>query len=276
MLAHWETNAGFRHQRLTNRANRALARSSKYTGGSTTFMKMKVRLSKSLEREATLTETFKFTHTLKENKARFVDQRSQDHYRLKATTQQSQQNGEDAADGFLTSVVDSDVVCHETTSSPYKNRVYGLGSFFTSSLRTSTLSPPSGSAISRAIHPEEGMDLRLQEQELQRSLHQQAQEFNDYQEKYQEILTRMTSTNEFRLEFRESLEQMQRMEAQMEVYQAQMRTAGIDPAGGSTAVLLKVVAVALVAHKHRHRLLHRRLRATGLTTTMSTTWICRY
>ncbi|RYR08156.1 hypothetical protein Ahy_B05g075714 [Arachis hypogaea] len=95
LLVHWETDAEFRHQRLTNQANRASIRSSEYTNGSTTFMKTNARLLKSLERKATLAETFKYTHTLKENKARFVYQRSQDHYesytlRLEAATQQSQ------------------------------------------------------------------------------------------------------------------------------------------------------------------------------------------
>ncbi|RYR64007.1 hypothetical protein Ahy_A03g010166 [Arachis hypogaea] len=117
----------------------ASSRSSKYTGGSATFMKAKDRLLKSLDREATFAETFKYTHTLKENKAGFANQRSRDHYRLGAMTQQSQQIGEDAADGSAASAVDPDVVCHETASVPYKNRVYGVGSFFTSSLRTSTL-----------------------------------------------------------------------------------------------------------------------------------------
>ncbi|RYR50376.1 hypothetical protein Ahy_A07g036968 [Arachis hypogaea] len=41
LLVHWETDEGFRHRRLTNRANRTLARSSKYTGGPSTFMKTK-------------------------------------------------------------------------------------------------------------------------------------------------------------------------------------------------------------------------------------------
>ncbi|RYR04660.1 hypothetical protein Ahy_B06g084436 [Arachis hypogaea] len=80
LFAHWENNAGFKHQRLTNRANRALERSLKYTGGSATFLKTKAwlicssfNISKSLDHEATLAETFKYTHTLKENKMRFVD-----------------------------------------------------------------------------------------------------------------------------------------------------------------------------------------------------------
>ncbi|QHN96564.1 uncharacterized protein DS421_18g619620 [Arachis hypogaea] len=71
--------------------------------------------SKSLDREVTLAETFKYTHTLKENKERFLDQQSQDHYetytqRLEAVTQQFQQSGEDAADGSAVSVVDLDAV----------------------------------------------------------------------------------------------------------------------------------------------------------------------
>ncbi|RYR07761.1 hypothetical protein Ahy_B05g075191 [Arachis hypogaea] len=68
LFVHWETDEGFWHQRLTNRTNRASARSSKYTGSSTTFMKTRVRLSKSLDRKTTLAETFKYIHTLKENK----------------------------------------------------------------------------------------------------------------------------------------------------------------------------------------------------------------
>ncbi|RYR67434.1 hypothetical protein Ahy_A03g013785 [Arachis hypogaea] len=80
LYIHWETDKGFRHRRLTNRANMTSVRSSKYIGGSATFMKTKARLSKSLDRNAILAKTFKYTHTLKENKERFADQRSVDHY----------------------------------------------------------------------------------------------------------------------------------------------------------------------------------------------------
>ncbi|RYR62185.1 hypothetical protein Ahy_A04g019579 [Arachis hypogaea] len=68
----WESDEGFKHRRLTNRVNRASARSSKYTGGSATFMKKKAKLSKSLDYEATMAETFKYTHTLKENKESYT------------------------------------------------------------------------------------------------------------------------------------------------------------------------------------------------------------
>ncbi|RYR23506.1 hypothetical protein Ahy_B03g068717 [Arachis hypogaea] len=116
---------GFKHCRLTNRANRASPRSSKYIGGSAIFMKTKARLYKSLDREVTMTEIFKYTHTLKKNKERFANQRVADHY-------------------------------------PYKNRVYGLGSFFADNLRTSILRHSSTSTTSRLVDPEDDVDLREQ------------------------------------------------------------------------------------------------------------------
>ncbi|QHO00606.1 uncharacterized protein DS421_13g407910 [Arachis hypogaea] len=175
----------------------ASARSSKYIGSSATFMKTKARLSKSLDRDATLAKTFKYTHTLKENKERYADQRSADHYesymqRLEATTQQSQQSGEDAS-GFAASIIDPDAVWYETALAPYKNHVYGLGSFFASSLRTSTFA----SATSRTVDPEEGVDLSC----------------------------------------RERLKRLQRMEQQMALYQAKMRASGSGAAGGTQTSL---------------------------------------
>ncbi|KAL4287967.1 hypothetical protein AHAS_Ahas19G0239100 [Arachis hypogaea] len=101
------------HHRLTNRANRTLARSLKYTSGLATFTKTKARMSKSLDRDATMAETFKYTHI-------------------------------------------------ETTSEPYKNCFYRLGSFFVNDLRTSTLRTSSASVTSWPIDPKDGVDLREQ------------------------------------------------------------------------------------------------------------------
>ncbi|RYQ91799.1 hypothetical protein Ahy_B09g097827 isoform A [Arachis hypogaea] len=170
----FEADKGFKNWRLTNRANSALVRSSKYTGGSTTYMKTKARLSKSFDRKATLAEMFKYTHTLKENKARFADR-----------------HAEDTADGSTASIVDPNAVWHETASASYKNCVYGMGSFFTSSLHTSMLRPSFASTTSRAVESEEGVDLRLQMQEL-----------NDYRKR------RVMDTDDLRLEWREQLERL--------------------------------------------------------------------
>ncbi|RYR08253.1 hypothetical protein Ahy_B05g075836 [Arachis hypogaea] len=216
LYIHWETDEGFRHRHLTNRANRASARSSKYTGSSTTFMKTKVRLLKSLDHDETLAKTFKYTDTLKENKERFDGQLSADHYVSKHLTlsptgrdwrlQLSNLSKVDAS-GSTVSVVDSDVVWHYTASMLYKNRVYRLGSFFVISLCTSMLSPSSAFAISRVVDSEEGIDFRLQ-----------AQKLIETRERYQKILTRMTDTDDLRLEWREQLEWLQRMEQEMAVY----------------------------------------------------------
>ncbi|RYR05663.1 hypothetical protein Ahy_B06g085496 [Arachis hypogaea] len=76
--AHFKNDEGFKHRHLTNVANRALSRSSKYTGGSATFMKTKSRLisslSKSLDRETAQVETYNYIHILKANKKRFSEE----------------------------------------------------------------------------------------------------------------------------------------------------------------------------------------------------------
>ncbi|RYR29617.1 hypothetical protein Ahy_B01g054051 isoform G [Arachis hypogaea] len=105
----------------------------------------KALYSKSLDRDAMITETFKYTHTLKQNKERFTYQWYAYHYRLEAATQQSQ-HIRDENNNSVASEVDPNIVWHETTSDPYKNRIYELGSFFADNLRTSTLRPSFASA----------------------------------------------------------------------------------------------------------------------------------
>ncbi|RYR66724.1 hypothetical protein Ahy_A03g012785 [Arachis hypogaea] len=199
---HFSTDEGFKHCHLMNRANRATPRSSKYTGGSTTFMKTKSRLSKSLDHEAILVETFKYTQTLKANKERFDDERSAAHYnymqRLDAATQQSQSPSGD-----------------ETASESYKNRVFGLGSFFANGLRTSALVALSTSTSATSLaDPKKVVDLREEVQKLTQELHQQAHS-----------------------ELMEKLEWLERLPEQIEVYNKQMCARGSGAAGtnGNTA-----------------------------------------
>ncbi|RYR31647.1 hypothetical protein Ahy_B01g056499 [Arachis hypogaea] len=174
LYVHWETYERFKHHCLTNRANTASARSSKHTDGLATFMKTKVRLSKSLDHDATMAETFKYTHMLKENKEKFVGQWAADYYRLKVATHQSQHIGDDG-NNSAASVVDPDMVWRDATSEPYKNHVYGLGSFFGDNLHTSILRQSSASDTIRPVDPEDGVNLREQVLLFTWSLHQQAQ-----------------------------------------------------------------------------------------------------
>ncbi|RYQ79689.1 hypothetical protein Ahy_Scaffold2g107664 [Arachis hypogaea] len=80
LVIHFSTNEGFKYRHLMNRTNKALPRSSKYIGGSVTFMKTKSKLSKSLEHEATSVESFKYIYMLKANMERFNNERSTAHY----------------------------------------------------------------------------------------------------------------------------------------------------------------------------------------------------
>ncbi|RYR24909.1 hypothetical protein Ahy_B02g058490 [Arachis hypogaea] len=183
LYVYWETDEGFKHRYLTNRANRALARSLKYTSNN----------------EATMAGTFKYTHTLKENKERFAYQRDADHSRLEAATQQSlctKDNGNNSA----TSVVDPDKVWHEAAPKPYKNRMYRLGSFFPNNLCTSTLRHSSASTTSRPVDPEDGVNLKEQMLLLTRSFHPQTQQLRESEERYQAILSCMTDTDDLMME----------------------------------------------------------------------------
>ncbi|QHO18599.1 uncharacterized protein DS421_11g321880 [Arachis hypogaea] len=194
LYVHWGTNEGFRRHCLTNRANRVSARSSNYTGGSATFIKTKAKLSKPLSRDATMAETFKYTHTLKENKEIFAFQRSADHY-----------TGEDG-NNSIASEVNPDIVWRETASKPYMNHVYGVGSFFADNLCTSTMRPSFASATSRPIDPKDDVNLKEQVLELTRSLHQQAQQLQQSEKRYQEFVTCVLDTHSLRLEWTWELE----------------------------------------------------------------------
>ncbi|RYR31665.1 hypothetical protein Ahy_B01g056526 [Arachis hypogaea] len=209
--AYFNNDKGFKCHRLTNVTNRASSRSSKYMGRSATFMKTKSRLSKLLDREATLTETFKYIHTLKANKKRFADEQSMTHHedytkRLEATNQQSQPpSGNNEVDSE-TSVVDPDRVWHEIAFEPHKNRCFGLGLFFISGLRSSALvaSFAFASATSPA-NPQEVVDLREEE------LHQQVEQS---EQRYNNLLARLRE--------------------QIEAYNQQIRIGGSGVGGSST------------------------------------------
>ncbi|RYR25290.1 hypothetical protein Ahy_B02g058974 [Arachis hypogaea] len=161
--AYFTHDEEFKHHCLTNVANRASPRSSKYTGGSATFMKTKSRLFKLLDREATLVETFKYTHTLKVNNERFAEEQSAAHYedymhRLEVVTQKSQPPSRNDDASSETSVVDPD-------------RIW-LGSFSASGLLSFALATSSVSAsATSSANPQEVIDLMEEVQKLTQELH---------------------------------------------------------------------------------------------------------
>ncbi|RYR08585.1 hypothetical protein Ahy_B05g076334 [Arachis hypogaea] len=200
LYVYWETDEGFKRHGLMNRANKVSARSSKYTGGSATFIKTKARLCNLLDRDATMVETFKSSTQ-----------------RLEASTQQSQCTRDDGKK-FAASAVDLQMDWGEAASEPYKNCVFGLGSFFANNLHTSTLRQSSVSATSHPVDLEDGVDFREQVLLLTWSLHQQAQQLQESEERYQAILSCMIDTDDFMLEWRRELGWLQRTERQMVVY----------------------------------------------------------
>ncbi|RYR15664.1 hypothetical protein Ahy_B04g072562 [Arachis hypogaea] len=200
LYVHWKTDEGFKRCRLMNRANRISARSLKYTGGAVIFIKTRANMLSSLspnimsllldltcvvDRDATIAETFKYTHTLKENKERFTDQQVADYYVSKHHLTRDDGNNSTA------SVIDPDMVRHKAASEPYKNRVYRMGLFFVENLRTSTLRHSSASTTSLSVDPKDGINLR-----------EQAQQLRESEERYQAILSRMIGTDDLRLEWR--------------------------------------------------------------------------
>ncbi|MED6185075.1 hypothetical protein PIB30_053533 [Stylosanthes scabra] len=67
---------------------------------------------------------------------------------FKQATQQAQEEGDEIA-----ATVDPNLVWRQTLSEPYKNRVYGAGGFFASSLRTSGYGDSSASATGTHTGP---------------------------------------------------------------------------------------------------------------------------
>ncbi|RYR21443.1 hypothetical protein Ahy_B03g066741 [Arachis hypogaea] len=216
--AHFRDDKGFKCRCLTNVANRASPRSSKYTGGLATFMKMKSRLSKSMDCEATLAEAFMYTHNLKANKERFADERSVAHYSINyypnhnvcdtggLHVEVKRLSGNDKANSE-TSVVDPDRVWRETASEPHKNHRFGLGSFFDSGLYSSALA--ASSTIS-PTYPQEVIDLREEVQKLTQEFHQQAEQS---EQGYNVLLTRVGGAVGISSDLTEKLEQLDRLQA---------------------------------------------------------------
>ncbi|RYR66442.1 hypothetical protein Ahy_A03g012425 [Arachis hypogaea] len=218
--AYFNNDERFKRRHLTNVANRTSPRSSKYTGGSATFMKTKCILFKSSDHEATLAETFKYTHTLKAKKERFADEQS------------IPPNGNNKASSE-TQVVDPDRFWRETASESHKNRRFRLGSFFASGLRSSTLAFSFASAsATNSADPQKVVDLREEVQKLIQKLHQQAEQS---EQRYNDLLAHVGGTVAISSDLTEKMEQLNLLREQMEVYNHQMRTEASGARASGTA-----------------------------------------
>ncbi|MED6123064.1 hypothetical protein PIB30_045754 [Stylosanthes scabra] len=130
----------------------------------------------SLERPPTEAEVFRETHTQKRDRS-IVEKRADDlltefFANFEQATQQAQEEGDETA-----GTVDPDVVWRQTLSEPCKNRVYGAGGFFASSLHRSGYGGSFAFATCSQAGPTDAevVDLREQVQNLTHSLQTQGE-----------------------------------------------------------------------------------------------------
>ncbi|MED6135177.1 hypothetical protein PIB30_043795 [Stylosanthes scabra] len=168
LLDRFANDPGIKKRQASSKENRASSKGGcLHTGVLRPFR----RLTRSLDRPATDAEVFRATHTRKRDRS-IVEKRADDlltefFANLDQATQQAQEEGDESA-----ATVDPDVVWRQTLSEPCKNRVYGAGGFFASSLRRSGYGGSSASASSTHTGPAapEVVDLREQVQNLSQSL----------------------------------------------------------------------------------------------------------
>ncbi|MED6169021.1 hypothetical protein PIB30_017387 [Stylosanthes scabra] len=127
--------------------------------------------------------------------------------------------------------VDPDIVWRQTLSEPYKNRVYGAGGFFASSLRRSGYAGSSASASSCHTGPPapKVVDLREQVQNLTQSLQSQG---DLLQQQIDEVKSLKSTLAEKDARAEEHLRRMEEMSRMMAAYYGPLRP---GTSGGSAA-----------------------------------------
>ncbi|MED6170825.1 hypothetical protein PIB30_034819 [Stylosanthes scabra] len=198
------TDEGFQRHSATNKVNRASAKGGAlHCGGSATIPSTQERMKKELNREPTLAEVFKQTHTRKRNKEEWgvyteeLDTRTQ-------ATQQSAHEGNDSNNPVL---VDPNEVWRDVVGEPRKNHIYG----------------------------DTVEELRTQIHGLTQELHQKVQQNEENEERVQQLLTqaelKMNATVEQaredlvreREELLREREEYRKMREEMAAYYANMR-----------------------------------------------------
>ncbi|MED6170106.1 hypothetical protein PIB30_027706 [Stylosanthes scabra] len=218
LLHRFATDEGFKKRQASSKKNRASSKGGcLHTGRSATISKTRARMTRSLDREPTDAKVFRETHTRKRDRS-IVEKRADDlliefSANLEQATQQAQEEGDESA-----ATVDPNVVWRQTLSEPYRNRVYGAGGFFASSLRKSGYAGSSASASSSHIGPAdlEVVDLREQVQNLTQSLESQGhmlQQQIDEVKTLRDTLAQMAQRDERTEEHLRRMEEIQRQMA---------------------------------------------------------------
>ncbi|MED6173145.1 hypothetical protein PIB30_056501 [Stylosanthes scabra] len=190
-----------KHRSATNKVNRASAKGgSLYCGGSATIPSTQERMANEINRELTIVEVFNQTHTRKGNKEEWVDEQSE---RLNSA---HEGNGSNSP-----VIVDPDEVWREVVGEPRKNRIYGIGSYFSRTLRTDPLLRSSRGTSEPPLSQHTMDELRTQIHGLIQELHQKARE-----------------------ELVREREEYRKMREEMAAYYASMRATGFGV--GSTTV----------------------------------------
>ncbi|MED6108858.1 hypothetical protein PIB30_028178 [Stylosanthes scabra] len=168
LLHRFATDPGFLTRFGVCKVNRASPKGCcLHTRGSATIPKTRAWMTRSLDRPPTEAEVFRETHTRKRDRS-IVEKRADDlltkfSANFEQATQQAQEEGDETA-----VTIDPDVVWRQSLSEPCKNRVYGSGGFFASSLHRSGYGGSSASATCSQAGPAdvEVVDLREQADEV--------------------------------------------------------------------------------------------------------------
>ncbi|MED6163521.1 hypothetical protein PIB30_080732 [Stylosanthes scabra] len=211
---YWETNEKYLHRQATNKRNRASERCVIYTGGSATPMQTKAKMTKSLDRPVSMAED-EFTNN------------------TTVATQQAAEFGTNAE-------VDPDLVWRQTVSEPsQKNRVFGIGGFLASTLRTSVFAPQASSVSLTSpapAGPEEAVDLREQVQLLNQNIQDMARQLHESEERIQALHDELSSRPELHDADVEALKEQLREELRlMQEHRRQMGVTGEQMHAGSSS-----------------------------------------
>ncbi|MED6145183.1 hypothetical protein PIB30_022642 [Stylosanthes scabra] len=221
---------GFKKRQASSKKNRASSKGGcLHTGGSVTIPKTRARMTRSLDRLPTDVEVFRETHTRKRDRS-IVEKHAEDllaytfmlfsfrpsslptefSANLDEATQRAQEEGDKSP-----ATVDPNIVWRQTLSEPYKNRVYGAGGFFASSLRRSGYADSSASASSCHTDPPapEVVDLREQVQNLTQSLQSQGDLLQQQIDEVKSLKSTLAEKDAWAEEHLRRMEEMSRMMA---------------------------------------------------------------